>query len=38
LLTNKAQADQLGRNAQTVVRENLGSMERTVEMIVKHLA
>ncbi|HMJ89021.1 MAG TPA: 3-deoxy-D-manno-octulosonic acid transferase [Candidatus Acidoferrum sp.] len=37
LLTNKAQADQLGRNAQIVVRENLGSMERTVEMIVSQL-
>ena len=29
--------EQLGRNALKVVRENLGAIERTVEMIVEHL-
>ena len=29
--------EQLGRNALKVVRENLGAIERTVDMIVEHL-
>jgi 3-deoxy-D-manno-octulosonic-acid transferase len=37
LLSNPARREQLGRNALKVVRENLGSIDRTVEMIVKHL-
>jgi len=37
LLTNKPRAAQLGGNARVVVTENLGSMERTVEMIVSKL-
>jgi 3-deoxy-D-manno-octulosonic-acid transferase len=34
LLANPARAAQLGRNAQTVINENLGSIDRTVEMIL----
>jgi 3-deoxy-D-manno-octulosonic-acid transferase len=37
LLANPDRRLELGRNALKVVRENLGSIERTVEMIVKHL-
>ena len=38
LLANEARREQLGRNALRVVRENLGAVERTVDMIVGHLA
>ena len=38
LLANKARREQLGRNALEVVRENLGAVIRTVDMIVDHLA
>jgi 3-deoxy-D-manno-octulosonic-acid transferase len=38
LLADEARREQLGRNALTVVRENLGAIERTVDMIVEHLA
>jgi 3-deoxy-D-manno-octulosonic-acid transferase len=34
LLTDEAQREQMGRNAVEVVRENLGAIERTVDMIV----
>ncbi len=37
LLADEAHRQAIGQNALTVVRENLGSIERTVEMIVKHL-
>jgi 3-deoxy-D-manno-octulosonic-acid transferase len=37
LLANSGRREQLGRNALKVVRENRGSIERTVDMIVKHL-
>ena len=37
LLADKARRDQLGSNAAKVVRENLGPVERTVDMIVGHL-
>ncbi len=37
LLAHEARAAELGRNALRVVRENLGAIERTVEMIVEHL-
>jgi hypothetical protein len=37
LLLDANRRDQLGRNALAVVRENLGAIERTVDMIVKHL-
>ena len=37
LLDNEPRREQLGRNALNVVRENLGGIERTVEMIVSHL-
>ncbi len=37
LLTNEARCEQLGRNALAVVRENQGAIQRTVELIVKHL-
>ena len=37
LLGDSARREQLGRNALAVVRENQGAIERTVEMIVKHL-
>jgi 3-deoxy-D-manno-octulosonic-acid transferase len=37
LLANETQRLQLGRNAYKVVQENLGAVERTVEMIIKRL-
>jgi 3-deoxy-D-manno-octulosonic-acid transferase len=37
LLGDEALRERLGRNALEVVRENLGAIERTVDMIVKHL-
>ena len=37
LLSHPDQAAELGRNAVTVVRQNLGAIERTVEMIVDQL-
>ncbi len=37
LLSDPARREQLGRRALEVVRENLGAIERTVDMIVKHL-
>ena len=38
LLADEARREQLGRNALKVVHENLGAIERTVDMIVEHLA
>ncbi len=38
LLSNPSRREQLGRNAVAVVRENQGAIERTVDMIVGHLA
>lgn len=38
LLTDPAKAAALGRNALRVVQENQGAIQRTVEMVVKHLA
>jgi 3-deoxy-D-manno-octulosonic-acid transferase len=35
LLSNPARREELGRNALQVVRENLGAVDRTVEMIIK---
>jgi 3-deoxy-D-manno-octulosonic-acid transferase len=37
LLADKSLREELGRNAAAVVHENLGPIERTVDMIVKHL-
>lgn len=37
LLGNEARRAELGRNALKVVQENLGAINRTVDMIVKHL-
>jgi len=37
LLADPARRERLGRNALQVVRENLGAIERTVDMIVEHL-
>ena len=37
LLSNGDKAAELGRNAQQVVRENMGAIERTVDMIVGNL-
>jgi 3-deoxy-D-manno-octulosonic-acid transferase len=37
LLSDPARREQLGRNAIKVVRENLGAVERTVDMIVERL-
>jgi 3-deoxy-D-manno-octulosonic-acid transferase len=37
LLADESRRDQLGRNALKVVRENLGAVDRTVDMIVEHL-
>jgi 3-deoxy-D-manno-octulosonic-acid transferase len=37
LLANETRRAELGRNALKVVRENLGAIDRTVDMIVKHL-
>jgi 3-deoxy-D-manno-octulosonic-acid transferase len=38
LLADEARREQLGRNALRVVHENLGAIDRTVDMIVDHLA
>jgi 3-deoxy-D-manno-octulosonic-acid transferase len=38
LLADAARREQLGRNALKVVHENLGAIERTVDMIVEHFA
>ena len=38
LLADESRREQLGRNALKVVHENLGAIDRTVEMIVEHLA
>ena len=38
LLADEARRDQIGRNALKVVRENLGAVERTVDMIVEHFS
>ena len=37
LLADEVRAATLGRNAAAVVRENMGAIERTVDMIVEHL-
>jgi 3-deoxy-D-manno-octulosonic-acid transferase len=37
LLANEPRRAELGRNAVKVVRENLGAIDRTVDMIIKHL-
>ena len=37
LLSNPALREELGHNALKVVRNNQGAIDRTVEMIVKHL-
>jgi len=37
LLADEARCEQIGRNALKVVHENLGAIERTVDMIVRHL-
>lgn len=37
LLADASRREELGRNARKVVRENLGAIERTVDMIVKNL-
>jgi 3-deoxy-D-manno-octulosonic-acid transferase len=37
LLADASRRDELGRNALKVVRENQGAIERTVELILKHL-
>jgi len=37
LLANVQHREQLGQNALAVFRENLGGIDRTVEMIVQHL-
>jgi 3-deoxy-D-manno-octulosonic-acid transferase len=38
LLSNPTRREQLGRNAQKIVRENQGAVNRTVDLIVAHLA
>jgi 3-deoxy-D-manno-octulosonic-acid transferase len=38
LLVDPQKRQQLGANAQLVVRENLGAVEKTVELILQHLA
>lgn len=38
LLANQSRREQLGRNALEVVRENLGAVDRTADMIVQRLA
>ena len=38
LLADEPRREQLGRNALKVVRENLGAIDRTADMIVEHLA
>ena len=37
LLADESRRAELGRNAQRVVQENLGAIDRTVEMILEHL-
>jgi 3-deoxy-D-manno-octulosonic-acid transferase len=37
LLANEQRREQLGGNARKIVYQNLGAMERTVDMIIKHL-
>jgi 3-deoxy-D-manno-octulosonic-acid transferase len=37
LLLDERRREELGRNALKVVQENLGAIDRTVDMIVKHL-
>ena len=37
LLANRKRCEELGRNGMLAVRENQGAIERTVEMILKHL-
>ena len=37
LLADESRREQLGRNARKVVQKNLGAMDRTVAMIIKHL-
>jgi 3-deoxy-D-manno-octulosonic-acid transferase len=37
LLADEARREQLGQNARRVVEENNGAVERTVEMIIRHL-
>ena len=37
LLSEPARREELGRNASKVVRENLGAIDRTVDMILEHL-
>ena len=37
LIADAGLRDQIGQNAKAVVEENLGAIERTVEMIVPHL-
>jgi 3-deoxy-D-manno-octulosonic-acid transferase len=37
LLADPSRRELLGRNALKVVRQNLGAIDRTVEMIVSHL-
>jgi 3-deoxy-D-manno-octulosonic-acid transferase len=37
LLADQPRREELGRNALKVVRENLGAIDRTVDMIVRHL-
>src|SRR5262249_50473319 len=37
LLSNPGRREELGKNALKVVHENLGAVERTVEMIIEHL-
>lgn len=37
LLADEARRSEMGRNALKVVRENLGAVDRTVEMILEHL-
>jgi 3-deoxy-D-manno-octulosonic-acid transferase len=38
LLADGPRREQLGRNALKVVQENLGAIDRTVDMIIEHLA
>ena len=38
LLTDESRRVDMGRNALKVVRENQGAIDRTVDMIIKHLA
>ncbi len=38
LLDDPARREELGRNALKVVRENLGAIDRTVDMIIQHLS